>query len=315
MRILYCRVGWMNSYNGMLSDSITNGGSYNKSNIGHEVYNFRNHNGFYYGFVQAKSDTINITRIDKINNANRIEDVTVVWIATNKKLGGQRIVGWYKDATVFSKLQDLNISDLQNREIQEMKSYNIVSSNVTLVPESERSFLLYGMGESNVWYGNQETNEKVSTYIENFDNDTIEYIKSIEEQTDLFVGYEKNIVTKARINQGKFRQQLLKKYKHKCCICNQDCSELLIASHIKPWRDSDKIEKVNVNNGLLLCPNHDKLFDLGLISFSDDGNILISDSLTQFQKILSNVAEDMSIEITQDNIPFIKYHREKIFKK
>lgn len=66
MKILYCRVGLMNSYNGIKEDDdcIKNGGSYNRDNIGHEIYNFSNCNGIYYGYVQPKSNSININRID-----------------------------------------------------------------------------------------------------------------------------------------------------------------------------------------------------------------------------------------------------------
>ena len=56
-------------------------------------------------------------------------------------------------------------------------------------------------------------------------------------------------------------------------------NELLVASHIKPWSISDANEKLDIHNGLLMCPNHDKLFDRGYISFDDTGRILISEKL------------------------------------
>jgi predicted restriction endonuclease len=40
---------------------------------------------------------------------------------------------------------------------------------------------------------------------------------------------------KHRLNQGEFRDQLLKRYDEKCCLCNINMEELLVASHIKPW--------------------------------------------------------------------------------
>ena len=55
---------------------------------------------------------------------------------------------------------------------------------------------------------------------------------------------------------------MLKKYHSKCCLCGVDDDALLVASHIKPWAKSDEHEKLDLDNGLLLCPNHDKLFDL-----------------------------------------------------
>jgi hypothetical protein len=53
----------------------------------------------------------------------------------------------------------------------------------------------------------------------------------------------------------------------------------LRASHIKPWRTSDDTEKQDGDNGLLLVPHVDALFDKGLISFADDGSILLSEKL------------------------------------
>lgn len=89
--------------------------------------------------------------------------------------------------------------------------------------------------------------------------------------------------------------------------------ELLIASHIKPWNKSDPNEKVNEFNGLLLCPNHDRIFDKGLITFDDNGKIIISKHLKQLDRILVNVRDDMFIVVTNDNIDFIRYHRKNIF--
>jgi 5-methylcytosine-specific restriction protein A len=54
---------------------------------------------------------------------------------------------------------------------------------------------------------------------------------------------------------------------------------LLKASHIKPWRDSDNAERLDIYNGLLLIPNLDSAFDKGYISFDDGGKIIISDMI------------------------------------
>ena len=50
----------------------------------------------------------------------------------------------------------------------------------------------------------------------------------------------------------------------------------LVASHCKPWRDSDNQERLNGDNGLLLTPSIDHLFDRGFIGFEDDGTLIIS---------------------------------------
>ena len=54
------------------------------------------------------------------------------------------------------------------------------------------------------------------------------------------------------------------------------CLALLVASHIKPWRDADNIERLDQYNGFLLLPNLDKVFDLGFITFRATGEIIVS---------------------------------------
>ena len=123
---------------------------------------------------------------------------------------------------------------------------------------------------------------------------------------------EKEAVVKVRINQDKFREKLINKYK-KCCLCNVNMNELLVASHIKPWSISDANEKLDIHNGLLMCPNHDKLFDRGYISFDDTGRILISEKLDDNNRMYMNITPTMKIDITEENIKYIKYHRKNVF--
>ena len=127
-------------------------------------------------------------------------------------------------------------------------------------------------------------------------------------------GFEREAVIKARVNQSQFRKDLIHKY-GKCCLCGVKSPELLLASHIKPWKDSDEYEKVDVNNGLLLCPNHDRLFDRGLISFDDDGTILISEKLSENEQMFMNVSRTMKIHVDSKMKKYLSFHRENCFKK
>ena len=127
-------------------------------------------------------------------------------------------------------------------------------------------------------------------------------------------GKEKLAYVKVRINQGIFRERLLQHYK-KCRLCNVKNTELLRASHIKPWVNSSANEKLDIENGLLLCPNHDALFDKGFISFTDDGKIIISDLLKSVDRIYMNVNPNMQIQLTKKNKVYMNFHRKYIFKK
>ena len=127
-------------------------------------------------------------------------------------------------------------------------------------------------------------------------------------------GKEKDVIIKARVNQSEFRQQLLERYQ-KCCLCSITDKALLIASHIKPWSESGASEKLDVENGFLLCPNHDKLFDSGLISFADSGKTMISKHLKYDDISALNINENILIPLTEANKKYLTYHREHIFKK
>jgi predicted restriction endonuclease len=89
---------------------------------------------------------------------------------------------------------------------------------------------------------------------------------------------EREAIVKARIGQGRFRQQLLE-YWETCAVTGCEEISLLVASHIKPWSECDVREAVDPYNGLLLSPNLDAAFDNGYVSFTDTGEMLISQAL------------------------------------
>ncbi len=143
---------------------------------------------------------------------------------------------------------------------------------------------------------------------------SIEIAEELEKEASNLQGLEKEAFVKQRVNQGVFRDILLKKQK-KCCLCGVAEPNLLTASHIKPWRDCTPEERLDEDNGLLLCPNHDRLFDQGWISFKDNGEILISNKLTQPNRMFTNVQDKMKIDMSSDSRRvFMEYHRSKIFK-
>ena len=127
-------------------------------------------------------------------------------------------------------------------------------------------------------------------------------------------GASKKAIINVRVNQGKFRDLLLKKY-NRCCLCKVETPALLIASHIKPWAESEPEEKLDVDNGFLMCPNHDRIFDKGYITFDDDGKIIISDRLTENDRVFLNVDSRMHIELTESNKKYLKFHRENVFNR
>jgi hypothetical protein len=126
---------------------------------------------------------------------------------------------------------------------------------------------------------------------------------------------EREQLTKSRIGQGLYKKRL--EEIETCCRLTalSDVSHLR-ASHIKPWRVCDDEEKLDGNNGLLLSPHIDHLFDQGFISFSDDGRLLVSDLLSQSVLAAWGIKEDANVgQFTSRQRFYLAYHREHIFKK
>ena len=126
-------------------------------------------------------------------------------------------------------------------------------------------------------------------------------------------GAEREAIIKVRVNQSQFRKDLLKKYDH-CALCGVANKGLLIASHIKPWAVSNGEEKTDVDNGLLLCPNHDSLFDKGLISFDKHGDIVISEILSPADRLFMNINENMHIDLIGRMCSYMAYHLKYRFR-
>ena len=126
---------------------------------------------------------------------------------------------------------------------------------------------------------------------------------------------QKEQLIKARRGQGLFRDRL-ESIEKKDRVTGLDIKSHLRASHIKPWRDSSNEERLDGNNGLLLSPHVDHLFDKGFISFSEEGQILISPLLDQ--KIFSLWNIDPKTNVGKFNIQqskYLAYHQKNVFKE
>ena len=148
------------------------------------------------------------------------------------------------------------------------------------------------------------------------DEALLEDIKQIESDETL-KRTEREVLTRARIGQGLFRDKLMEKYSGKCIITGLAIPEVLIASHIKPWAVSDNDARVSVDNGLLLSATFDRLFDNGLISFKEDGEILISCFIKPESRNMLRIQPQTKYQIMagsamQENL---EYHRDVVFVK
>jgi len=126
---------------------------------------------------------------------------------------------------------------------------------------------------------------------------------------------QRQAIVMARRGQGLFRERVAAIEK-RCRVTGVDRREYLRASHSKPWRDATNAERLDGENGLMLTPDVDLLFDRGLISFDDNGDVLVSpvadmlafDRMGLSASMLKNVG---AFSIGQRT--YLQFHRESVF--
>ncbi len=137
-------------------------------------------------------------------------------------------------------------------------------------------------------------------------NQDLDYVQFKEKYVEL--------LQKTRTGQADFRKKQLNYWKG-CSVTGYKNDKFLIASHIKPYRICNDKESIAINNGLLLIPNIDIIFDKGYISFNSKGEILISEYLSSNDLENLKIKNDMRLRKYNNYFDeFMKYHRENIFK-
>lgn len=123
-------------------------------------------------------------------------------------------------------------------------------------------------------------------------------------------------MVKQRVGQDVYRETLQSYWKNACAVTGSNIPEVLRASHAKPWAECETAEeRLNAYNGFLLSANLDALFDKGLITFDDEGKIILSSSLKEQEARRIGIYADMKLRwIDEKHKPFLKYHREHIWK-
>ena len=169
-------------------------------------------------------------------------------------------------------------------------------------------YSVYGLGEGFWGLKDYISDETAEVTIEN------RICNQIRENANLR-STEKEMLIKARTGQGVFRERLIEKY-HKCIITGISDTRLLIASHIHPWRSANNEDRLSSENGLLLSPLYDKLFDIGLISFSKEMRIIISNGMRteDVDRIRINTNQIYIHSPSQELKRHMEYHRDTIFR-
>lgn len=122
---------------------------------------------------------------------------------------------------------------------------------------------------------------------------------------------DRETLIKSRRGQGKFRAKLFELEPY-CRVTKVNKSTHLIASHTKPWSQSSNVERLDPENGFMLTPTVDHLYDSGLISFENNGDIIISET-AHVDSIIKMGLENMLIMnvggFTDGQKSYLDWHR------
>jgi len=95
---------------------------------------------------------------------------------------------------------------------------------------------------------------------------------------------ERVLLAAARVGQHVFAVHVLANCGSRCVFCGLSpasfgAKRMLLAGHIKPWKDSTPSERLDPRNGLAACPAHDVAFDTGLLTVNGGLRIHLARSL------------------------------------
>jgi predicted restriction endonuclease len=126
----------------------------------------------------------------------------------------------------------------------------------------------------------------------------------------------KKALIEARIGQGQFRKDLFDLWNARCCITGFSAApSLLRASHIRPWSESDNVQRLDPFNGLLLSPAYDAVFDAGFLAFDDGGTAILSGSLLpEAAACIGIVLSARIVGLQCRHRSYLAYHRDQVFQ-
>jgi putative restriction endonuclease len=127
---------------------------------------------------------------------------------------------------------------------------------------------------------------------------------------------ERTALIQARRGQGLFRDNV-RSIEHACRITRVARMEHLVASHIQPWRDSSNEQRLDGENGLLLTPTVDHLFDKGFISFENTGQLIVSPVADPVSLKRMGVDRDARVNVgpfAEGQRQYLEFHRENVLR-
>lgn len=131
---------------------------------------------------------------------------------------------------------------------------------------------------------------------------------------------ETTSTVKTRRHQSFFRRTVLDSYGNRCAVTGIPVPELLRASHIVPWAESEQ-HRLNPRNGLCLSATFDAAFDRGLVAFDGQFQLLLSNRLKSYlpdDELRASFLkrEKQPLRLPGKNLPdheLLAWHRERVF--
>lgn len=212
--VLFARIGWMKYYNGPITgdERPRGGGKYNKTGVGNEAFNFHQIGSRLFGYFQPQmqSSKIKLERIVPGAQGDVLNGVLVVFVATDPEQGSQRIVGWYRNATVYRNPQSSPPTERNGF------NYFLIASadEAALLPSHLRTYLIPGgkggFGQANICYLYEQDGKSKPVkwvpgaleFVQNYENENLlvnpqaeaapGVIQSVEIEIERSAGFQPN---------------------------------------------------------------------------------------------------------------------------
>lgn len=229
---------------------------------------------------------------------------------------------WLKNNTTLSDSSIYKYSHAANKVMKEMLDLGVIDKPFTEMTEIEIDIAMAVILHDQHFIkknttGNTMYSNALKQYRAFKQDETVADIEETKAalQKENISETERQELINARVGQGQFRKRVLQKYENRCIITGIDNPRLLMASHIKPWAVSTNTERLNTENGLCLSPAYDRLFDIGLITFSSKGKLRISSQLgsKNAERLYIHPGMQFDIKITPTLLLNLEYHQDTIF--
>ncbi len=154
--------------------------------------------------------------------------------------------------------------------------------------------------------------------------DDIVFIKNelyFTEDAKQIFGENLEIITRKRnpylhlIYKNQLKEESFALFESEKCMVEQLAYPVLIASHIKPFFMSNEFESYDPNNGFLLSRNIDALFDLGYITFDNEGTIIFSDKVSKDVIQFISIYKLENVFLNEKRLEYLEFHRNEVFNK